>query len=91
MNTETTTTPRQCLTCGEFEGTTWVTAKCVFEDATPVAEYEPFVREQSYGAFTAGTRRVGGRRATDLCRHQHKTQDAASRCADNLAALRNAR
>jgi hypothetical protein len=81
-------TTRFCLTCGEMEGTTWVTAKCLFEPAAPVAEYEPVVREFPHG-FYAGAQKVGATRPWSLCRHEHKTRKSAETCATNLTALRN--
>ena len=52
-----------------------------------IRKYHPHGWDHPFWA--AVTRREGNHRATDICRHQHDTQDAAQQCADHLAALRN--
>lgn len=39
--------------------------------------------------FAGCTKREGNMRVTDICAHQHETQEAAQTCADNLTAIRN--
>ena len=64
-------------------------------NASPTATYAATVRScqpQGYAKpyWMAVTTRAG-KRATDICRHQHEARDEAQACADMLAALRNSR
>jgi hypothetical protein len=85
-----TTPPRVCITCGEFEDSAWVTAKCEFEAAAPAAAYEAVVQTYPHGSY-GGTRKVGGKRASLICRHAHTTPEDAALCADRITAEYNAR
>lgn len=81
-------TGRQCLTCGEFEGSPWVTAKCEFEARSAEPAYVPVVREWPHG-FYAGAQKVGASRPGVLCRHMHKTRRSAEKCAEQAVARRS--
>jgi len=51
-----------------------------------VRKYHPQGRETGY--YAGCTRRKGGKRMTDVCRHEHATEGEAQTCADHLASLR---
>lgn len=45
----------------------------------------------SHPFWAGATLKPGNSRRTDICQHQHDSEDGARQCADNLAALRNAK
>lgn len=52
-------------------------------------KYHPQGWDHSYWA--GATRRDGNKRVTEICRHQHGSQESAQECAERLADLRNAK
>jgi hypothetical protein len=82
-----------CTQCGELEE--WLTATgetMVSADAPAEPEFAGSVRHSlSTGYYAAVVTRKGAKRATDVCKHGHKTRAAAEKCSDKLVALRNAK
>lgn len=91
---------RFCLTCGEQEGTPWVTARCRFEEAEEKAAPPEYVASFRYynpkgtrwinGYFAGCIMRVGAKRATAVCGHRHGVLGDAEACGRALLAARSA-
>lgn len=82
-----------CTKCGDTEE--WLRANgqlVVDADAPKVGPYAPeTLHFKQTGLWAGVTRKDGNGRRTDICRHGHKSEAAAMRCAERLSGLRNAR
>ena len=58
-----------------------------YEYVAEVLKFHPQGWDHSYWA--GASRRVGNKRRTDICRHQHGSREEGQLCADNLARIRN--